>query len=153
MFSSRIWRNPISIHAPPRGATGGTGCVKLKLLIFQFTPLREGRLETDSIVAQWFISIHAPPRGATFFVCITPSDVDISIHAPPRGATISARTTTRTNTFQFTPLREGRHIGSGCRGAGKISIHAPPRGATLQIFIISRSSFLFQFTPLREGRP
>ena len=36
------------------------------LCIFQFTPLREGRLQTY-IGYAWYegISIHAPPRGAT----------------------------------------------------------------------------------------
>ena len=33
----------ISIHAPPRGATGGYEGRKREGIIFQFTPLREGR--------------------------------------------------------------------------------------------------------------
>ena len=57
----------------------------------------------------------------------------ISIHAPPRGATAAAcGNRYLSNTFQFTPLREGR------RDRWKltvqelyISIHAPPRGATV----------------------
>ena len=56
----------ISIHAPPRGATG----------------------LGDLIVEKVDISIHAPPRGATrhasYFAFASSS---ISIHAPPRGAT------------------------------------------------------------------
>ena len=167
----------ISIHAPPRGATSAT-CRKTGALIFQFTPLREGRP---------FPSILHPNRG------------DISIHAPPRGATrTSNQRNAEANQFQFTPLREGRldlvtldaevqciSIHAPPRGATsggiyrveflRISIHAPPRGATTCVRNLWRSTknfnsrpsargdtskryevlqhSLFQFTPLREGRP
>ena len=104
--------------------------------VFQFTPLREGRLskrrKRQHVIC---ISIHAPPRGATaavvrgresrhYFNSRPSARGDafeqmanaipyiISIHAPPRGAT------TRLQTY----IREGH-----------ISIHAPPRGATSQI--------------------
>ena len=55
----------------------------------------------------------------------------ISIHAPPRGATGTLKGKFYSNTFQFTPLREGR------------------RAATLATVTLEE----FQFTPLREGRP
>ena len=79
---------------------------------------------------------------------------NISIHAPPRGATQglrrqharhgnfnsrpSARGDSRTRcasckriSFQFTPLREGRHrYVMVSQWVENISIHAPPRGAT-----------------------
>ena len=77
----------ISIHAPPRGATrmptsGKNGLKNFnsrpsargdkrgrkegKHMLFQFTPLREGRrLHDDELFFFRFISIHAPPRGAT----------------------------------------------------------------------------------------
>ena len=55
----------ISIHAPPRGATGD-GDSSSVALIFQFTPLREGRHGCLPCEArEQNISIHAPPRGAT----------------------------------------------------------------------------------------
>ena len=59
-------------------------------VLFQFTPLREGRhkgaiKDGDKLI----ISIHAPPRGAT---------------APCRGRSMFF-------SFQFTPLREGRPCG------------------------------------------
>ena len=106
----------ISIHAPPRGATQkyqqtkqsiyhfnsrpsarGDEAIKAFSLsdvdIFQFTPLREGRLyklERKSNVQ------------------------DISIHAPPRGATLLFRHGVPLVLFQFTPLREGRrNYGTG----------------------------------------
>ena len=61
----RRWRFPISIHAPPRGATG--------------RPFLAGCTNP--------ISIHAPPRGATAGQQTAPQPTAISIHAPPRGAT------------------------------------------------------------------
>ena len=97
----------ISIHAPPRGATfprssrwwtlrhfnsrpSARGDYKALTTYspttFQFTPLREGRLEGAELSAVISISIHAPPRGAT-----------------PR-----FRCSTTCCLFQFTPLREGR---------------------------------------------
>ena len=166
-------QHPISIHAPPRGATGWRLCWRLLALA---------------------ISIHAPPRGATRRVCLPewlphfnsrPSARGdprlgkasgmhlISIHAPPRGATDEQRRTRAATTFQFTPLREGRPAGRttrcrrcyfnsrpSARGDTNdfvtllcvfISIHAPPRGATDSHGGIGRGA-VFQFTPLREGR-
>ena len=56
-------------------------------IVFQFTPLREGRHSKAHHVAHTSaISIHAPPRGAT--------DADVVFQ--------------RFHEFQFTPLREGR---------------------------------------------
>ncbi len=55
----------ISIHAPPRGATGDVEYVNYWQIIFQFTPLREGRQIARGKVLAYQISIHAPPRGAT----------------------------------------------------------------------------------------
>ena len=101
-------------------------------MLFQFTPLREGRprahrpcrrcnyfnsrpsargdenrVELGDIDV---ISIHAPPRGATCAVSMAAIfTCSISIHAPPRGATLKA------------VLKDA---------TGQISIHAPPRGAT-----------------------
>ena len=141
----------ISIHAPPRGATWGAKKYASQD-VFQFTPLREGRLQKN---------IFAEPAFA------------ISIHAPPRGATRKNARGLSSTTFQFTPLREGRpkkisenpltmyfNSRPSARGdiikrlrSGRfpISIHAPPRGATG----VSRRKHArkqFQFTPLREGR-
>ena len=144
----------ISIHAPPRGATNFRQGRK-KVTIFQFTPLREGRLVGLRVCGKSTqISIHAPPRGATKAGRTVKIRQHISIHAPPRGATACAnREKEWREIFQFTPLREGRQVleKTGIR-LDFISIHAPPRGATS----LTRRAFLqvlFQFTPLREGRP
>ena len=103
--------------------------------VFQFTPLREGRR-----VSAW----RSPTSRALFQFTplregrldekyhIQPVKIIISIHAPPRGAT---------GNQGIQPVRRGY-----------ISIHAPPRGATAPK-ISTRSVFsTFQFTPLREGR-
>ena len=121
----------ISIHAPPRGATTKRWRPWV-LLIFQFTPLREGRRRrTGKPLRRPPISIHAPPRGATNAAVLQLFWRTISIHAPPRGATISARHRRTPSRFQFTPLREGRPIAPRTVSwPFGISIHAPPRGAT-----------------------
>ena len=80
------------------------------LVKFQFTPLREGRLQRLAhCVDASQISIHAPPRGATLRRGEALALNIISIHAPPRGATHPAQA-------------------GSCPEL--ISIHAPPRGAT-----------------------
>ena len=76
----------------------------------------------------------------------------ISIHAPPRGATVRASRSGGNKGFQFTPLREGRHI----------SEDAPKEAVTFQFTPLREGrrdkdsedgrKRLFQFTPLREGR-
>ena len=121
----------ISIHAPPRGATRGLLALPSlssyfnsrpsargdKVAVhatvffkaFQFTPLREGRLDKKPVFTSVGISIHAPPRGATRACSARKQAIGISIHAPPRGAT------NRSLAFHHSVA---------------ISIHAPPRGAT-----------------------
>ena len=133
----------ISIHAPPRGATGGL----------------------DSPPPKKSISIHAPPRGATQKLREAMCWHTKFQFTPLReGRPGSDGIYDITKGFQFTPLREGRrqievlfwrdtYFNSrpsargdrqSHRAAGQpdnpISIHAPPRGATakdmqfLQIF-------------------
>ena len=129
-----------------------TDCTKC--LVFQFTPLREGRLPHPYISGSFSL---------------------ISIHAPAGGATSAHGLMTAADKFQFTPLREGRPIRSGmfflsgnfnsrpcgrgdrdgvCRGCHHmdISIHAPAGGATPDTQLYTGKMNEFQFTPLREGR-
>ena len=121
----------ISIHAPPRGATHMVFSIPKFAILFQFTPLREGRqiikglggaaktyfnsrpsARGDTLVEKVKklpdISIHAPPRGATTPAAQAATHKPISIHAPPRGATGDDDRPRREDEFQFTPLREGR---------------------------------------------
>ena len=126
----------------------------ISTLLFQFTPLREGRrASVVGVVCADAISIHAPPRGATRAV-MPPITVTVYFNSRPsaRGDMISVALRSSTSLFQFTPLREGRrvlHTLSFLRRV--ISIHAPPRGATPCRRAPSGVG-LFQFTPLREGR-
>ena len=86
----------ISIHAPPRGATtAATG--KRVAAIFQFTPLREGRLLI----------------GAGEF-CLS----DFNSRPSARGDEEVSSCSKSQYPFQFTPLREGRHGGMAIRTAG-----------------------------------
>ena len=143
----------ISIHAPPRGATNFSR-ENIENLLFQFTPLREGRRgsmrRASSANSFQFTPLREGRRDCA--ICQL-RNRRISIHAPPRGATSPPK-----------PRRFDRTI----------SIHAPPRGATkLLIYHHIRIAYFnsrpsargdllllwklypfreFQFTPLREGR-
>ena len=165
----------ISIHAPPRGATSTASPsirtsnfnsrpsargdarwlnAAFNLLIFQFTPLREGRHERNVAGA-----VHC----------------DISIHAPPRGATAGRLPNQAGLAFQFTPLREGRRSPAASSPTTTAHFNSRPsaRGDTttaracssptyfnsrpsargdLALTDVQRHVIEFQFTPLREGR-
>ena len=93
-----------------RGDGNAVGAVSY-YVIFQFTPLREGRRErVAQSNQQSIISIHAPPRGATRSSGFLEPQPPISIHAPPRGATAQTGKELMDRVFQFTPLREGRPV-------------------------------------------
>ena len=144
-------------------------------LIFQFTPLREGRQTGAAAGGSTTQFQFTPLREGRRLDCGRQRLIMISIHAPPRGATRFEIVAVRPGEFQFTPLREGRHraalrlCGGGAisihappRGATaalccacadvSISIHAPPRGATGKQIVTDFNAGVFQFTPLREGR-
>ena len=124
--------NPVSIHAPARGATA--------------------IIPVDAIIGH--VSIHAPARGATVFLGRPRPAYRVSIHAPARGATTplftrpidwrkfqstrprGARPKERqqmANHAGFNPrAREGRDHRNQTDTAlfFPVSIHAPARGAT-----------------------
>ena len=144
----------ISIHAPPRGATFSACKEIIMERSFQFTPLREGRLDIRLLRSRrcYFnsrpsargdavrrgrrpergrISIHAPPRGATSTSTSTSADTSISIHAPPRGATLERRAINQLNRISIhAPPRGATRPAYAPKPIDLISIHAPPRGAT-----------------------
>ena len=122
----------ISIHAPPRGATIIMS-FSAQSLGFQFTPLREGRLDRLLLSARLrFISIHAPPRGATDSGAEFRSAHHISIHAPPRGATCAILVSSAGSISIHAPPRGATRACWLAADGADISIHAPPRGATEQ---------------------
>ena len=128
---------------------GATGTARL----FQFTPLREGRLHgvrRERFRGDYFNS--RPSARGDPRVRRDSEDFAISIHAPPRGATKCQLYVCQHIYFNSRPSARGdqslpNHVGR----AGHISIHAPPRGAT-SLPRIRTVWKPFQFTPLREGR-
>ena len=153
--TSALHRRPISIHAPPRGAT------------------MHG---TQGEIAR-IISIHAPPRGATrrSALCRSnlPSDFNsrpsargdlthdwkrpwnqsISIHAPPRGATGQLRAAApfgRDFNSRPSARGDGRSRLSSVGELKNFNSRPSARGDAdkLPRYQIPE----FQFTPLREGR-
>ena len=152
----------ISIHAPPRGATGWfrAPCRRCN---FNSRPSARGDNQGIQPVRRGYISIHAPPRGATTnwggkamnkLFQFTPlregrrspnrnrrSSIQISIHAPPRGATEHFLQSGESGTISIhAPPRGATPMPTRSQWCRSISIHAPPRGATakdmqfLQIF-------------------
>ena len=100
---------PVSIHAPTGGATGGG----------RETPYATG------------VSIHAPTGGATVADGKLSVASGVSIHAPTGGATNRAALKDYVREFQFTRPRGARHAPAEtpAQDAG-VSIHAPTGGAT-----------------------
>ncbi len=123
--------------------------------LFQSTPPRGGRLNTnDIIMGIKSVSIHAPAWGATeshqhhkaHTTCFNPRPrvggdllaqisiirpCSVSIHAPAWGATLAVDFLASANRFQSTPPRGGRLLSCGFPGLRQpVSIHAPAWGAT-----------------------
>ena len=119
----------ISIHAPPRGATRIAGAGK-QVGIFQFTPLREGRLMLSGYFYSHYKFQFTPLREGRLQNIYTAQGDLISIHAPPRGATCSYFCIRGRKYFNSRPSARGDHRRRSRDG----------------------SPVLFQFTPLREGR-
>ena len=129
-YVSGIIPDPISIHAPPRGATGqrhNRGIPRN----FNSRPSARGDNASNPRTAhlQYFNS-RPSARG---------DELQIFKGACPKfqftplreGRPATQSTTSRRSVFQFTPLREGRPARPRRRKRdGGISIHAPPRGAT-----------------------
>ena len=151
--SSFLRRSTISIHAPPRGATTAACSRNLRLihfnsrpsargdtagsiarfsLLFQFTPLREGRPRKNRAIlqAQDFNS-RPSARGDTLRRAFLFFPFVFQFTPLREGRPLGISLVSGIITFQFTPLREGRR---NCELKRKefshISIHAPPRGAT-----------------------
>ena len=122
----------ISIHAPPRGATSSgivaVGCTSN----FNSRPSARGdALENVFHTSHRNFNSRPSARG----------DANLTVGS------------SADYTFQFTPLREGRHLFVRFLDfLPDISIHAPPRGATSDTQPFAAVPEVFQFTPLREGR-
>ena len=102
--------SPISIHAPPRGATSSELRRVARSRNFNSRPSARG-------------DFRVMPGG------YTPGNFNSRPSA--RGDHQSIFVRTAAASFQFTPLREGRLPGVVEIQSLGISIHAPPRGATI----------------------
>ena len=121
----------ISIHAPPRGATG--------------RGVRDGRGVC--------ISIHAPPRGATTAWRLTwSSGSDFNSRPSARGDGTRYAVHGANERFQFTPLREGRPHGVAAMQRRGIFQFTPLREGRPHGVAAMQRRGIFQFTLLREGR-
>ena len=123
-------------------------------ILFQFTPLREGRRAAAVELAKLDnISIHAPAGGATCnrercAIIIS----DFNSRPCGRGDECDCTHANRSCKFQFTPLREGRLFQSAHR-AQVVDFNSRPCGrGDPRDTQVSPLSYEFQFTPLREGR-
>ena len=76
--------------------------------LFQFTPLREGRLVRKAQAPEYEISIHAPPRGATTVIGGITALSAFQFTPLREGRLCDISRTDNLSKFQFTPLREGR---------------------------------------------
>ena len=169
-----ILTRKISIHAPPRGATVPRHAGRIHPRQFQFTPLREGRLQgavSDGVASvfqftplrEGRLTFYEFPRRESYFNSRPSARGDavemssivsdkISIHAPPRGATYQRRWNPAIRAISIhAPPRGATRKSGGYIAGQEISIHAPPRGAT-ELSEKAGISKPFQFTPLREGR-
>ena len=94
-----------------RPSARGDGLVmpRMPSLLFQFTPLREGRHKAKfEGMRLTDISIHAPPRGATICLQNIPACINFNSRPSARGDREAHPMAEAIGKFQFTPLREGR---------------------------------------------
>ena len=123
----------ISIHAPARGATWGAQRGRSPSVIFQFTPLREGRQERHRLpVYPDYFNSRPCERGDRGRHPMAAPPAHISIHAPARGATTcrSSCSHCRNCYFNSRPCERGDGHRHSTVLIVHISIHAPARGAT-----------------------
>ncbi len=102
-----------------------------KVMLFQFTPLREGRLLALTCLPMAFYFNSRPSaRGDRLGRRRRSDDAYFNSRPSARGDSRTPPKSLCTAGFQFTPLREGRQ----------------------KRRLMRRMRRLFQFTPLREGR-
>ena len=120
--------------------------------LFQFTPLREGRLAGKTL-SESHKNFNSRPsaRGDQQPARASQRPADFNSRPSARGDASRRQSRQRPPDFNSRPSARGDLHGKRCRKATKISIHAPPRGATRQMGTFTTTS-AFQFTPLREGR-
>ena len=121
---------PISIHAPAKGATDMLLWIA-PFFEFQFTPPRRGRLALIVAVVLAFVFQFTPPRRGRRWRA--------TIHS------------WRSSNFNSRPREGGDPLPRRLRISETISIHAPAKGATTPAAVEDFGN-VFQFTPPRRGR-
>ena len=100
---------PVSIHAPARGATINMLRTWRLWHVSIHAPARGATAAVGDIRHLGDVSIHAPARGATGKRRGEPWILTVSIHAPARGATPEFEKLSLDEQFQSTPPRGERH--------------------------------------------
>ena len=105
----------------------------ISVLLFQFTPLREGRPQIDRRTRKAAHFNSRPSARGDPMVKASVSPAGTFQFTPLReGRQHHQRNALLFGVFQFTPLREGRQDAINNNTiVMQISIHAPPRGATI----------------------
>ena len=144
----------ISIHAPPRGATA-TRRGFLTPVLFQFTPLREGRRLAGSPcdVSRHHFNSRPSARGDDGERVRFAAWCYFNSRPSARGDSHFPSSTTERGVFQFTPLREGRLNAVQYEHSQDYFNSRPSARGDIIIDSLACPIHLFQFTPLREGRP
>ena len=107
LVEKRIHEGQISIHAPPRGATLD-GVHRVLILLFQFTPLREGRpAPPPNRRSAAYFNSRPSARGDVVLCRYEFAPDNFNSRPSARGDGTSTSLYPR-GLFQFTPLREGR---------------------------------------------
>ena len=134
----KLYRNPISIHAPMRGRLSAAA-LSASIALFQSTPPCGGDGKVKQPVQPQLNFNPRPHAGATDHCPEDYRDGYISIHAPMRGRPLElSLLVVRAHISIHAPMR-GRHHPRGCHHGGfVISIHAPMRGRLK--FIPSRNT-------------
>ena len=164
----------ISIHAPPRGATGRVVFLSFVAFHFnsrpsargdssrrkattttrrfQFTPLREGRRIGEALwLANLYFNSRPSARGDAPRQGKRAACTLFQFTPLREGRRDIHGEAGRVIQFQFTPLREGRHRGMVAIRRALISIHAPPRGATHRAPDSGRLAGHFNSRPSARG--
>ena len=122
--------------------------------IFQFTPLREGRLTFERAYSRALSEFQFTPLREGRRPPPSRLQAAFYFNSRPsaRGDRHRRRIVAARRNFNSRPSARGDKGGEADHQAAEISIHAPPRGATYgEIRAATRR--IFQFTLLREGRP
>ena len=104
----RCWSTlAISIHAPPRGATRGDATRK-KVAIFQFTPLREGRLRSHRVKAiNYYFNSRPSARGDNTLIGLRVTHDDFNSRPSARGDLVGKCAHGAQNNFNSRPSARG----------------------------------------------